>query len=89
MTTDDGKNTEQAISEDTAQSACNGGLDDDVDICGLCGLPGADKYAHPIHWPGEQTPDGNLVHAECEAEECKRAHSLLSDKQRREFLSSI
>ncbi len=26
------------------------------DICGLCGLPGADKYAHPMHWPGERVP---------------------------------
>ena len=61
----------------------------DADICGLCGEPGADKYAHPIHWPGEQVPDGPLVHAACESEECGRAHAALNDNQRREFLRSI
>ena len=44
------------------------------DICGLCGQPGADKYAHPEHWPGEQKPDRPLVHTDCEKEECERAH---------------
>lgn len=58
----------------------------DNDICGLCGLPGADKIPYPVHWPGEQIPDTDLVHASCESEECKRAHSLLSDKQRKDFL---
>ena len=56
------------------------------DICGLCGLPGADKIAHPCHWPGEQRPDGPYVHASCESEECGRAHALLSDAERRRFL---
>jgi len=64
-------------------------LDSDEDICGLCGKPGADKYAHPVHWPGEQVPDGPLVHADCEAEECRRAHAALTDKQRRDFLGTI
>ena len=64
-------------------------LDSDEDICGLCGKPGADKYAHPCHWPGEQVPDGPLVHAECEQEECRRAHSLLTDKQRENFLRNL
>lgn len=64
-------------------------MSDDEDICGLCGQPGADKYAHPMHWPGELIPDGPLVHAACEEEECKRAHSLLTDKQRESFLRSI
>lgn len=59
------------------------------DICGLCGEPGADKVAHPIHWPGECVPDGPLVHAECEVEECRRAHAALSDKQREDFLRSL
>ncbi len=68
---------------------CAGSLDADVDICGLCGEPGADKYAHPIHWPGEQVPDGPLVHAECESAECARAHAALNERQRREFLRSI
>ena len=60
-----------------------------TDICGLCGESGADKMAHPVHWPGEQVPDGPFVHRECEDAECGRAHSLLSDKQREEFLRSI
>jgi hypothetical protein len=45
------------------------------DICGLCGGNGADKFAHPVHWPTEQVPDGSLVHDECEREETKRAHA--------------
>lgn len=56
------------------------------DVCGFCGLPGADKIPHPIRWPGEESAGTELVHAECEQEECRRAHSLLNDKQRREFL---
>jgi hypothetical protein len=28
------------------------------DICGLCGKPGADKYKHPVRWPGEINPEG-------------------------------
>lgn len=59
------------------------------DICGLCGKPGADKIAHPVHWPGELIPDGSIVHAECEAEECKRAHAELSDEERETFLRSL
>ncbi len=59
------------------------------DICGLCGELGADKYAHPVHWPGEQVPTGPLVHQECEEEECRRAHSFLTDKQRQDFLRTI
>jgi hypothetical protein len=64
-------------------------LDADEDLCGLCGEPGADKIPHPLHWPGEAIPDTPLVHAECEQEECKRAHSLLTDKQREAVLRSI
>jgi len=59
------------------------------DICGLCGEPGADKYKHPVHWPGEQNPEGELVHSWCEEEECRRAHALLSDEERKAFLRSI
>jgi hypothetical protein len=61
----------------------------DSDICGLCGLPGANKIAHPIHWPGEAVPEGQYVHAECEHEECRRAHAALTDRQRRTFLEGI
>ncbi len=64
-------------------------IDNEEDICGLCGLPGADKFAHPEHWPGEQIPDGPLVHAGCESEECRRAHAELTDKQREAFLRTI
>ncbi len=59
------------------------------DVCGLCGEPGADKYAHPVYWPGEQKPDGPLVHMECETEECRRAHAALSPHERDAFLRSI
>jgi hypothetical protein len=34
--------------------------EDDADICGLCGEPGADKIPHSVYWPGEQGPDGTL-----------------------------
>ncbi len=59
------------------------------DICGLCYEPGADKYAHPCHWPGEEGPDGPLVHQECEQEECRRAHAELSDDERARFLRQL
>ncbi len=65
----------------------------DKDICGLCGEPGADKMAaHTgggVLWPGEQMPDTDFVHQECEREECARAHAALSDAQRAEFLANI
>ena len=61
----------------------------DEDICGFCGLPGADKIPHPVRWPGEESAGTPYVHAACENEECKRAHSLLSDDQRKRFLRSI
>jgi|WetSurMetagenome_2_1015567.scaffolds.fasta_scaffold292248_3 hypothetical protein len=54
--------------------------DDNSDICGLCGEFGADKYAHPIYWPGELVPDGEFVHAECESEETGRAHGDFTRK---------
>ena len=56
------------------------------DICGLCGLGGADKMAMwtggGIYWPGETRPETEFVHAECEMEETKRAHAALSQPQR-------
>ena len=63
--------------------------DNDEDICGLCGEPGADKIAHPVYWPGEMRPVGLLVHAECEDAECGRAHAALSDEQREAFLRGL
>ena len=59
------------------------------DICGLCWKTGADKIPHPIHWPGERVPETELVHAECEQEECERAHAALSDEERRSFLATF
>ena len=56
------------------------------DICGLCGKPGANKMAAPVHWPGENAPDTDLVHTQCEEAECRRAHAALTDKQRADFL---
>lgn len=64
-------------------------MQDEEDICHLCGGPGADKIAHPIHWPGEAGVAGALVHEACEDEECRRAHALLTDKQRAHFLRSL
>ena len=68
------------------------GRAEDADVCGLCGLcglPGADKVRHPEHWPGEQIPDGPYVHAECEWEECRRAHAALTPEQRNAFLRTL
>jgi len=56
------------------------------DICGLCGEPGADKCAKwtggAIYWPGEERPESDVVHADCEKEECRRAHAALSQLRR-------
>lgn len=59
------------------------------DICGLCEMPGANKKHHPVYWPGERRPGTELVHATCEAEECRRAHAELSDEQRKRFLRTV
>jgi hypothetical protein len=59
------------------------------DICGFCNQPGADKVPHPVRWPGEESAGTDHVHASCEDEECRRAHSLLSDQQRRAFLGML
>ncbi len=62
---------------------------EDEDICGLCGLPGADKIPHMNYWPGERRPETGCVHAECEQEECARAHAALSSAEREAVLRSI
>jgi len=49
---------------------------EDEDICGLCGLPGADKIPNQEHWPAERVPDRPFVHAECERAECEMASRL-------------
>lgn len=64
-------------------------MNEQEDICGLCGEPGADKIPHPIYWPGEQLPDAEYVHASCEADECRRAHADLTPEQIRQFLNSL
>lgn len=58
----------------------------DDDVCGFCGQTGADKVPHPVRWPGEDTAGTPYVHAECEDAECRRAHALLTDRQREQFL---
>ncbi len=63
--------------------------DEDEDICGFCGEPGADKMPHPVRWPGEESAGTELVHIECEREECRRAHAALTDRQGEDFLRSI
>lgn len=65
------------------------GVEPNDDICGFCGLPGANKEPHPIRWPGEAIAGTKYVHADCEDAECRRAHSLLSDKERERFLLTI
>lgn len=59
------------------------------DICGFCGQAGADKIPHPVYWPGEDSAGTEFVHAACENKECRQAHSLLTDDQRRRFLETI
>lgn len=59
------------------------------DVCGFCGLPGANKVPHPVRWPGEESAGTDLVHSACEDEECQRAHSLLTAQQRQQFLRSL
>ena len=59
------------------------------DICGFCGLSGADKVPHPVRWPSEKSAGTEFVHATCEALECERAHAALTNKQREDFLRSI
>lgn len=44
---------------------------------------------HPVRWPGERSAGTEFVHAECEQEECKRAHALLSDTERQQFLRTL
>jgi hypothetical protein len=34
-------------------------------------------------------PETELVHAECEQQECQRAHAALSDREREQFLTTI
>lgn len=45
-----------------------------------------DMIPHPVRWPGEGSAGTAYIHAECEDEECRRAHAALSDKQRAGFL---
>lgn len=64
-------------------------MDNNEDICGFCGEPGADKIPHPVRWPGECSPNSEYVHRHCEELECQRAHSMLSDSQRKQFLKTV
>lgn len=58
----------------------------DDDVCGFCGLPGADKIPHPHLWPGERSAGTEYVHADCENEECARAHAALTPAERQRCL---
>lgn len=64
-------------------------MDNNEDICGFCGLPEADKIPHPVRWPNEDSAGTVYVHAACEDAECKRAHELLSDRERESFLRTV
>jgi hypothetical protein len=61
----------------------------DEDVCGLCGGPDPGKIPHLGHWPGERIPDTQLVHADCEREECTRAHACLTESQRERVIRNI
>ncbi len=67
--------------------------DENRDLCGLRGLPGADKMATwtgaGVYWPGERRSETELVHQECEQEETRRAHSELSQAERDRFLDDV
>ncbi len=63
-------------------------MNENDDIWGFCGLPGADKIPHPIRWPDENNAGTRFVHAECEAAECTRASALCQGKARAEFLQN-
>lgn len=65
----------------------NANVDDD--ICGFCGLSGADKIPHPVRWPDENSAGTEYVHAVCEAEECRRASDLITGKRREDFLRNL
>lgn len=56
------------------------------EICGFCGLPGADKIPHPVLWPDESSAGTHLVHEVCEDAECARASALIAGKSRDDFL---
>ena len=51
-------------------------MNDEEGVCGLCGLPGADKIPSQARWPAERVPDRPFVHAECERAECEMASLL-------------
>lgn len=65
-------------------------MDNEQDICGLCGEPGADKIAKyaggGVYWPEERMPESEYVHSECEREECQRASDLIQGERRDRFL---
>lgn len=64
-------------------------MKDDEDICGFCGLPGADKIPHPVRWPNENCAGTPLVHEACEDAECGRASDSFQGQQRDAFLRSL
>ena len=75
------KECAKGLRDAVAQPELNGD-----DVCGFCGQPGADKTPHPVSWPDENSAGTELVHAECEQEECARASALITGKRRDDFL---
>ncbi len=70
------------VAGDAALARHEADTDDEEDICGLCGEPGADKAACPVGWPGQRTPATPYVHSECEEAEACRAMEALTPGQR-------
>jgi len=80
---------EREIDNRVASEIDNQREEEAEDICGFCGLVGADKIPHPVRWPDEESAGTELVHANCENEECVRASAMITGQRRIDFLRSI
>lgn len=54
------------------------------DICGFCGLGGADKIPAPLQYQDQMDPESDYVHQECEREEEERCAEIEWERRRRE-----
>lgn len=54
------------------------------DMCGFCGLNGADKIPAPLQYPGQEDAGTEYVHQECEREEEERCAESEWERRRRE-----
>jgi len=61
----------------------------DDNVCGLCGLSGADKIPHPVNWPNELIPTTQYVHAACEDRAAFHAMLARTEKERDDFLRTL